>query len=309
MKIAVVGAGGIGSYFGGRLAAAGTDVHFIARGAQLNALRTKGLRIESPKGHLELPHVNATDDPAAIGPVDVVFFTVKLYDSETAARLLPPLIGQDTIVLSFQNGVEAADTLAAAVGRHHVGGGTTYTPAEIVEPGVVRHTATDHLIFGELDGTSSPRLKQLYDACQPAGFQATLSNQIIVDIWSKFVHLAIYSGMTAIARLPVGPLREDPGTWALWQAGLLEAMAVARAKKIPLPAGLFDTIVSTVQGLPGHARSSMLQDIERGRRLELSWLSGAVVRMGREMKVETQIHRFITTMLMPHAAGSAARVS
>ena len=158
VRIAIVGSGGVGGYFGGRLAAAGADVTFVARGRHLQALQTSGLRIESPKGDLHLPRVNATGDTAAIGPVDVVFFTVKLYDNDSATRLLPPLLGPDTVVIPFQNGVDSVDLLTRAVGRARVAGGTAYLAAVIAEPGVIRHTAMDHLLFGELDGIRTPRL-------------------------------------------------------------------------------------------------------------------------------------------------------
>jgi 2-dehydropantoate 2-reductase len=307
MRIAIVGSGGVGGYFGARLAAAGADVVFFARGRHLQALRTSGLRLESLKGNLHLPNVNATDDPAAIGPVDVVFFTVKLYDNESATELLPPLVGPGTVVIPFQNGVDSVDLLTRAVGRPHVAGGTAYLAAVIAEPGVIRHTAMDHLVFGELDGTRGPRLERLLEACRLSGFQATLSEHIEIDIWSKFVRLSTLSGMTAVTRSPIGPLRDDPDVFAMWQAALMETMAVARAKGIPLTAQVFDQTITMLQGLPPGAKSSMLEDLERGKPLELPWLSGAVVRIGAEVGVETPIHRFIATVLRPHVSGSLHR--
>ena len=294
MRIAIVGSGGVGGYFGGRLAAAGADVAFLARGRHLKALRTRGLHLESLKGNLHLPSVNATDDPTAIGPVDVVFFTVKLYDNESATQLLPPLLGPGTVVIPFQNGVDSVDLLTRAVGRPHVAGGTAYLAAVIAEPGVIRHTAMDHLVFGELDGTRGPRLERLLEFCRLSGFQATLSDHIEIDIWSKFVRLSTFSGLTAVTRSPVGLLRDDPDLFAMLQAAAMEAMAVARAKGM-------------VQELPPNAKSSMLEDLERGKPLELPWLSGAVVRIGAEVGVETPIHRFIATVLTPHVSGSTNR--
>ena len=250
LRIAIVGSGGVGGYFGGRLAAAGADVTFIARGAHLLALRTHGLRLESPKGHLHMPQVSATDDASTVGPVDVVLFAVKLYDTESATRLLPPLIGADTVVVPLQNGVDGVETVAARVGRPHVAGGVAYVAAVVSEPGVIRHTTMDHLLFGELDGAKSPRLERLLEACHATGFQATLSDHIEVDIWSKFVRLSVMSGMTSVTRSPIGPLRDDPDLFAMIQAAVLEAMAVARKKGIALPAGVFDEIVTMMQGLP-----------------------------------------------------------
>jgi 2-dehydropantoate 2-reductase len=304
MRIAMVGSGGVGGYFGARLAAGGADVTFIARGAHLQALRTSGLRLESPKGDLHLTAVRATDDAGTIGPVDVVFFAVKLYDTQSAARLLAPLIGSDTVVVPLQNGVESTEILTGVVGRPHVAGGVAYVAAVVTEPGVIRHTAMDHLIFGELDGAKTPRLERLLDACRSAGFEATLSAQIESDIWSKFVRLCVFSGMTAVTRSPIGTLRDDPEIFAMMQAACLEGMAVARAKGVPLAAHVFQEIMTMIQTLPPQAKSSMLEDLERGRRLELPWLSGAVVRIGREVGVDTPIHRFIATVLRPHVDGA-----
>jgi 2-dehydropantoate 2-reductase len=304
MRIAIVGSGGVGGYFGARLAAAGADVAFIARGAHLNALRTNGLRLESPKGVLHLHRVNATDDPSTIGPVDAALFAVKLYDTEPAAALLPALIGPDTVVVSLQNGVDSVEMLTRAVGRPHVAGGVAYVAAVISEPGTIRHTAMDHLIFGELDGAKTPRLQALLDACLDAGFQATLSERIEADIWSKFVRLSVFSGMTSVTRSPVGPLRDDPDLLAMVQAAILEGMAVAHARGVSLAPRVFDEIMTMLQGLPSQAKSSMLEDLERGKPLELPWLSGAVVRIGRDLDVPTPIHRFIATVLKPHVNGA-----
>jgi 2-dehydropantoate 2-reductase len=304
MRIAMVGSGGVGGYFGARLAAGGADVTFIARGAHLQALRTSGLRLESPKGDLHLTAVRATDDAGTIGPVDVVFFAVKLYDTQSAARLLAPLIGSDTVVVPLQNGVESTEILTDVVGRPHVAGGVAYVAAVVTEPGVIRHTAMDHLIFGELDGAKTPRLEKLLDACRSAGLEATLSTQIESDIWSKFVRLCVFSGMTAVTRSPIGTLRDDPEIFAMMQAACLEGMAVARAKGVPLAAHVFQEIMTMIQTLPPQAKSSMLEDLERGRRLELPWLSGAAVRIGREVGVDTPIHRFIATVLRPHVDGA-----
>jgi 2-dehydropantoate 2-reductase len=303
MRIAIVGTGGLGGYFGGRLAAAGADVAFLARGAHLEALRTGGLRIESPNGNLHLPRVLATDDPSTVGAVDVVFFTVKLYDTEAAFPLLPPLIGPDTVVIPFQNGVESVEMLSRTVERPHLACGTSYVQAGIAEPGVIRHIALDRLIFGELDGVRTPRLERLFDICRDAGVSPTLSDQIEVELWSKFVHLSVLSGMTSVTRSSVGPLRDDPDLFAMWQAALVETIAVGRARGIPLPRSLFDDLITLAQQVPAQAGSSMLQDLERHRRLELPWLSGAVVRMGRALDIETPIHRFIATVLKPHVNG------
>jgi 2-dehydropantoate 2-reductase len=304
MRIAVLGSGGVGGYFGGRLAAAGADVTFLARGAHLDAMRTRGLRIESPKGNLHIPNTKAAGDPAEVGPVDIVFFAVKLYDTEPAIAMLPPLIGADTAVIPLQNGVDSIARLTGAVGARHAAGGTCYVSAVIAEPGVIKHTAMDHLIFGEVDGRRTPRMAALLEACRPAGFQSTLSADITVDIWTKFVRLSVLSGLTTVARSPLGAIVRDPELFAMLKDAVREAMAVARAKGINVPASTVDDVAAAYAALPPQTKSSMLEDLERGRRLELPWLSGALVRIAREVGVETPIHRFITAVLAPHVSGS-----
>jgi 2-dehydropantoate 2-reductase len=305
MRIAVVGAGGVGGYFGARLAAAGAEVHFLARGAHLDAMRARGLRLESPKGNLHLPHVNVTADAATIGPCDIVLFCVKLYDIERATASLPPLIGPDTIVLPFQNGVESVDLLSRAIGLPHTGGGTAYITAVIAEPGVIRHTVMDSLIFGELDGRRSPRLARFLETCTLAGFNATLSDQITIDIWTKFVRLSVFSGMTAVTRCPIGPIVRDPDLFAMLTDAVREARAVAVAKGVPVPSTVVDDVGVAYGRMAPEAKSSMLHDLERGRRLELPWLSGAVARLGAEIGVPTPIHGFIATVLKPYVDGAA----
>lgn len=304
MRIAVVGAGGVGGYFGGRLAEAGADVAFIARGAHLKALRTGGLTIHSFKGDFHLPRVFATDNPAEIGPVDVVLFTVKLYDADVATALLPPLIGPDTAVIPLQNGVDGADIVARAVGRDHTVGGTVWVAAVIDRPGVVRHSALGQLIFGELDGRRTPRVERLLDACRPARFESTLSDDIAVDIWTKFVRLSVFSGMTAVMRSPIGPIAQDPELLDMLKTAIREGMNVAQAKGVDVPAAVLDDVERAVRSLPPQMKSSMLEDLERGRRLELPWLSGAVVRIGGEVGVPTPTHRFMALALKPHVNGT-----
>jgi 2-dehydropantoate 2-reductase len=303
MKIAVVGAGGVGGYFGGRLAEAGADVAFLARGAHLDAMRARGLRVVSPKGDIHVSRVKAAADPAEIGPVDVVVFAVKLYDVESALASVAPLLGRDTVVVPLQNGVDSVATVTRAVGRERTAGGTCYVSAVIAEPGVIRHTAMDHLLFGELDGVRSPRLLAFKEACAAASFQSTLSGDIVLDIWTKFVRLSVMSGMTAVTRSPLGVINDDPELWAMLQEAVREAMRVAHAKGIAVAASTVEDVAAAYAKLPPQTRSSMLEDLERGRRLELPWLSGAVMRIGAEVGVPTPIHRFITAVLGPHVNG------
>jgi 2-dehydropantoate 2-reductase len=304
MRIAVVGAGGVGGYFGGRLAATDADVTFLARGAHLEAIRAKGLKLESFRGDLHLPNVNATDDPVEIGPVDIVLFTVKLYDAESATALLPPLIGPDTAVIPVQNGVDAANIVSRVVGPAHTAGGTVYIAGVIAEPGVIRHTALGRLVFGELDGSHSARLQKFLDVCTPAGFDVTLSNNVQVEIWRKFVLLSVFSGMTAVTRCSIGPIASDPDLSDMLRAAVAETMAVAHATGVAVPDAVLDDVDRAYKTLPPHMKSSMLEDLERGKRLELPWLSGAVARIGREVGVPTPIHQFIATVLKPHVNGA-----
>jgi 2-dehydropantoate 2-reductase len=306
MRIAILGSGGVGGYFGGRLAAAGTDITFIARGAHLAAMREKGLRIDRPDGPIHVPKVNATDDPASVGPVDIVFFAVKLYDTESAIAALPPLIGPDTIVIPFQNGVDSVDQLTRAVGKAHVVGGTTYVSAVISEPGVIRYTAMGRLVFGPISGPPPALLNELHEVCQKAGVEATLSQRISVDIWAKFVRLTAFSGMTSIARSPIGVIRTDPELRALMETALHESIHVARSKQIPVAHSIFNDSVSSLDALPAHTKASMLEDLERGRPLELPWLSGAVVRIGQQVGVDTPTHRLIVSLLRAHQKGDTA---
>jgi 2-dehydropantoate 2-reductase len=304
MRIAVMGTGGVGGYFGGRLAAAGQDVTFIARGAHLEALQRRGLRITSALGDATIAPAQATHSPAAIGPVDLVLFTVKLYDTEAAAEAIRPLIGPETGVVTFQNGIAGPEVLAGKLGAEHVLGGVAKIGAVIAEPGVIRHTGTmAELIVGELDGNASARVRELAEALEAAGVRHTVSDDIRRDIWDKMVFLSTFAGLTSLLRLPIGPIRSDPETRGLLRDGLAEALAVARAAGAGLPLDLVDRTLEAIDRLPHQMKSSMLQDLEGGRRLELAWLSGAIARMGRDLRVATPVHGLIATALKLHAEG------
>lgn len=305
MKIVMFGAGGVGGYFGGRLAAAGADVAFVARGPHLDAIRRDGLRITSPKGDVHVTGIRASADPADLGPADVVFLTVKMYDVDTAASALRPLVGRDTMVVTLQNGVEATDMVARRIGREHVAGGVAYVAAVIGEPGLIRHTALDALIVGELDGAMSPRLVALRDTASTAGFTFTASPDIRKDLWSKFARLSVFSGMTGALRSPLGVLRASPGLMHLLEAAVDETLAVGRAMGVALDDRVRDEVFTMYRAMPPQAKSSLLEDLERGRPLELPWLSGAVVRLGREAGVPTPTHALLETLLTPFVHGGA----
>lgn len=308
MHVAVMGSGGLGGYFGARLAAADTSVTVIARGDHLAAMRAKGLRVRSEElGDVLIRPVAATDTPAEIGPEDCVLFTVKLYDTESAAHAIRPLIGPETGVVTLQNGVESVDMLARMLGREHVIGGAAYIPSAIAEPGVIRHTGRPaRVVFGELNGKRSARIEALLAAFTAAGVEARVSDRIEEEIWQKFIPLAAWSGVSALTRCPLGPVRDDPDTRALLVAAIDEVVAVICAKGIALPADAMNqgrTLL--LETAPDGARASMLEDLERGKPLELPWFSGTVVRLGKELGVPTPTHAFIATALKPHIDGGA----
>ena len=309
MKIAVMGTGALGGYFGGRLAEAGEDVTFIARGAQLAALRESGLSIQSPRGNLKLQPARATDDAKSIGPVDAVLFTVKLWSTEEAGRALAPLIGRDTAVLSLQNGVDANEVLARLVGREHLMGAVCYIAAVLDRPGMVQHTGQmARIIFGELGGRKTSRAEAFLAACARArsGFDAELSPDVERAIWEKFVFIVGLSGLTTLARRSIGPVRSDPDTRALLLDVMREAVAVGRAKGVGLDAKFADERLAFIDTLPPQMTSSMHGDLERGNRLEVKWLSGAVARLGRELGIETPANRAVYAALKLHADGRSA---
>ena len=306
-RFAIMGSGGVGGYFGGRLAGAGNDVRFIARGAHLAAMRDGGLRINSPLGDAHLQPVQATDRPADIGPVDYVLFATKLWDTESAGIACRPLIGPETAVISLQNGVDAEDRLSDILGADHVMGGVAGISAVIGAPGVIDHASEFATIFfGERDGVRSPRAERLLAALEEAGIDARLTDHIGKTIWLKFIFLVGLSALTSLTRKPIGPVREDPECRALLARVLAEAAAVARSRGVALDEDAADERLAFIDKLPAAMTSSMAGDLARGNRLELDWLSGAVVRMGRDLGVATPANGFINVALKLSAAGLQA---
>ncbi len=304
MKIAIMGTGGVGGYFGARLAAGGADVAFVARGAHLAALQDRGLTVESPLGELHLPDIRATDDPATLGRVDVVLVTVKLWDTEAAARAVQPIVGPGTGVISFQNGVQRDDILRAVLGNEPVMGGVSNISATIARPGVIRQVGTmQRLIFGEYDGRRSERAEAFLEACRKGGIEAVLSPDIRRAIWEKFVFLASMAGATTTMRAPIGPIRANPQTRAFLRDLMQEAVAVGRAQGVALAEDFAEQRLAFVDGLPAEMTSSMHHDFEQGNRLEVPWLSGGVVALGSEAGVPTPLHRAVFDILALHAAG------
>ena len=307
MRITVMGTGGVGGYFGARLAAAGCDVTFVARGQQLAAIRARGLRIESPRGDLHLPTVKVTDTPAEIGGSDVVLFGVKLWDTASAAEAIKPLVKGETAVVSFQNGVVKDDILRDVLGPDSVVGGVCYIAATIGEPGVIKHSGTmQKLVFGEYDGTTSARVTRLRDACVAAGIDTELSSRIQETIWEKFVFLVGLSGTTATARVPIGAIRSNVRARAFLHDVIDEAVQVARAEAVPLPADFARDRMAFADQLPATMTSSMHNDLERGSRLEVPWLSGDVVARGARLGIPTPCNRAIFDILCVHSDGRTA---
>jgi 2-dehydropantoate 2-reductase len=306
MRIAIMGSGGVGGYFGARLAKGGADVTFIARGAHLAAMREHGLSIQSAHAPLTLPKVNATDDPSTIGPVDLALFAVKLWDTESAARSLLPIMRPDTAIISLQNGVHKDDMLRAVFGDAAVMGGVGYMATTIVRPGVIGQTGSmQRMIFGEFDGRRSPRAEALLTACKAGGIDAEISADIRRAIWEKYVFLVGLSGATAAMRMPLGPIRDNPRSRAFLLDLMREVVAVGRAQGVALPEDYAEQRLAFADALPHDMTSSMHHDLQRGRPLELRWLSGGVVELGAAAGVPTPANRAVSDMLILHADGKA----
>ena len=307
MRITIMGSGGVGGYFGARLAQAGCDVTFVARGAHLAALRSSGLRVTSPLGDIHLARPQVTDHAADAVSADLVLFGVKLWDTEVAAASIRPLIGPHTAVISFQNGVVKDELLRAALGEGAVAGGVCYIAAAISEPGVIRHTGTmQRLVFGEFDGQRSPRLRAVAQACEAAGITHELSDQIRRSQWEKFVFLVGLSATTTAARVPIGVIRSHPRSRALLHDLMDEVVQVARAEGVDLPPDFAAQRLAFADGLPATMTASMHHDLQRGSRLELPWLSGDVVARGLRLGVPTPCNRAIVDLLAVHADGAPA---
>ena len=306
MKIAIIGAGGVGGFFGARLQQAGADVHFVARGAHLAAMRADGLRVESPLGDIHLPRVNVTDNPADIGTADIVWLAVKLWDMDAAIASIRPLMAPHTGVISFQNGVQKDDILREAFGDRAVMGGVAYIATNIDRPGVIKHTGTmQRLIFGEYDGRRSPRAEALLDAAVRGGINAELSDDIRKAIWEKFVFLVGLSGSTTTMRETIGPIRSNPRSRRFLSELMRETVAVGRALGVALPADFAEQRLAFIDGLPEQMTSSMHHDLKAGKRLEVSWLSGGVAQLGERTGVPTPTNRAVWDILTLHEAGSS----
>jgi 2-dehydropantoate 2-reductase len=304
MRIAVIGAGGTGGYFGGLLAQAGEDVTFIARGVHLGALRRRGLTLESRlAGTFTIP-VQATDDPRGVGSVDLILFCVKTYDTDTAAESIRPLIRPDTMLLSLQNGIDNEERIARAAGHTSGIGAVAYVTSVIKGPGVIAQTSgPGKIILGELSGGASARTERLHNVLQRAGITAEVHPEIRLVLWQKFLFICAFSGVTAVSRLPIGAILADPETHDLFQGTSEEVEAVAHASKIDLPADGVEQALATASAAEPSARGSLYHDLAVGRRLELESLNGEVVRRGREHGIETPLNFAIYATLRPYVDG------
>jgi 2-dehydropantoate 2-reductase len=305
MRIAVIGTGGVGGYFGAQLAKAGADVTFVARGRQLAALREHGLVVEGPLAPVRLPAVQATDDVAGIGPVDVAMVCVKLWDLESVAPALRPLVANGGVAIPFQNGVDAPDMLRAVLGAAAVAGGTAHVSAMLRAPGVIAQTgAFAKLRVGAFEATRSGPLDAFVAAARSAGVDCERVEDVRAALWDKFSFLASFAGVTAAARAPIGIVRTDPHLRATLEAAFREVSAVGRALGVPLPSDLPERQLAFCDGAPPELRSSQLNDLLAGGRIEAPWLSGAVVRIAAGVGVPVPVHATLYAVLRPWVDGA-----
>jgi 2-dehydropantoate 2-reductase len=300
MRIAVFGTGGVGGYFGGRLARGGQDVVFIARGAHLHAIQTTGLRVDSIKGDFVVSPAQASDDPVQVGPVDAVLVGVKAWQIPDAAQAMRPLIGEQTIVVPLENGVEAPEQLATVLGAEHVLGGLCQISAFIAGPGYIRHVGIEpYVAFGEMDGRPSERAGRLLQAFERAGVEAVIPADIQVAMWDKFIFIAAVSGVGAVTRSPMGVYRSLSETRRMLVEAMQEIFAVAKARGVNMPGDVIEKRLLFTDNQPASVVASMQRDILEGRPSELMSQNGAVVRMGQVLGVPTPVNTFIYTCLLP----------
>lgn len=308
MHILIFGTGGVGGYFGGRLAQAGYPVTFVARGQHLAALRTNGLTINSINGDIQLPHVNATDDLADIDAPDIILLTVKTGQVADAARILRPYVAPTTMIIPLQNGVESPRQLAQHISTTHILGGLCWIVSYIAAPGIIHHTGVEpHIAFGELDNRRTERVKQFAEMCRAAAIKKVdVPDDIQRAMWEKFTFIATMSGIGAVTRAPVGVTRTLPQTRAMIIQAIDEIIAVGQAHGIALTDDLRVRTLEFIDGMPAHSTMSMQRDIMEGCPSELEYQNGAVVRLGKEKQVPTPLHTFLLHALWPmelHARG------
>jgi 2-dehydropantoate 2-reductase len=309
MKIACMAAGGVGGYFGARLQQAGHDVTFFARGKHLLALRSSGLTIESGEGNATLK-VRALQDPREAGVADVVLFAVKLWDTDSAAEQIQPIVGPETVVIPFQNGVESIDRLRKVLPEKCVMGGSAYIATRIKSPGVIEHTGQmSRIQFGPVLPGQKAAAERFLQACREAKINAEIPDDIVRANWEKFVFLVGISGVTAAARTNVGVVRADPDLRWLLEQAMHETWRLARKRGVALPDDLVATRMKNVDGLHGDMKASLLHDLENGGRLEAPWLCGAVARMSAEAGLDAPVNHSVFAALKPFVNGSQVKAS
>jgi 2-dehydropantoate 2-reductase len=303
MRIAAMGAGGVGGYFGARLQQAGNEVVFFARGKHFAALRDKGLALKSTHGDAQL-RITVHEDPAEAAPVDVVIFAVKLWDTESAAERLRPIVGERTIVIPFQNGVESVERLQKVLPKHAVLGGSAYIATRIAAPGVIEHIGQmARLQFGPVLPSQRPAAEAFLAACKQANINAEVPDDVVRTIWEKFVFLVAVSSATAVSRSPLGVVRADPDLRRLFEGALRETWALGRARGVRLADGLVEDRMKFLDTMPHEMKASMAHDLEAGGRLEAPWLCGAVARMSEELGLDASVNRTVYAALKPYLNG------
>ena len=309
MRIAAMGAGGVGGYFGARLQQAGHDVAFFARGKHLAALKGRGLRLKSPLGAAQLA-VKVFEDPAQTEPVDVVLFAVKLWDTESAAQRLRPIVGKNTVVIPFQNGVESVQRLKKVLPEGSIMGGSAYIATRIAAPGVIEHIGTmAGLEFGALTPAQRAPAEAFLAACQGAGINAKLSDDIVRVIWQKFIFLVGVSSATAVSRAPLGVVRSDPELSWLFEQAMRETWRLAKARGVAVADDYVDSRLAFAQTLPAEMRASMAHDLEAGGKLEAPWLCGAVAHMSTQAGLDAPVNRAVYAALKPYVDGSQGKAA
>ena len=307
MKIAAMAAGAVGGYFGARMAAAGHDVFFIARGANLAAMRANGLKVESVHGDLQLPKPNVTDDPKSVGPVDIVLFAVKLWDTETAAEAARPLVGPNTRVITLQNGVDSVERISSVLAPDNVAGGAAYIATTIAAPGVIKHTSHfAKMRYGRADKKPDAALQAFTDTGKAAKIDVDISADINVELWEKFIFLTAMAGATGSMRSPIGVIRSDPELRGFFRALMQEAYSVGKAKGVALAPDFIEGRMKFLDTVEPGMKASMAHDLDRGNRLELDWLAGKVRALGRQYNVPTPASDTVYTVLKLYRMGSRA---
>jgi len=303
MRIVVMGSGGTGGYFGAKLARAGEDVTFVARGAHLEAIRERGLRVKSPIDGEWVVRAPAVERLDGLPPADLVLFCVKSFDTERAGEVIKPVVGRDTGVLPVQNGVDNGEKLERILGPGHVMGGVAQVLSTIEAPGVVSHRFLGRVVFGEMDGLPSERARAFLQACKRAGIEAQISGKMLRALWEKYVFIAAHAGMTALTRCPAGVVRAVPETRAMYRLILGEMVALGNAVGAGLDADLPDTAMGMLDNLGAAFTSSLHHDLAEGKRLELEALHGHAVRLGERHGIPTPMLFAVYAALKPYADG------